>query len=291
MQLKGKNAVITGSNQGFGKAIAKEFIAHGANILICARNEQLLESTRLELSKKTDGFQKVFACQVDVADSESLNSLYKMALEKFGRIDILVNNAGVYGPKGAIEEIDWDEWIEAIKINLLGTVLACKIFIPHFKKNGHGKIINLSGGGATAPLPRISAYAASKAAVVRFTETIAEELKDTGVEVNCVAPGALNTRLLDEVLEAGPEKVGKTFYERSLAQKQQGGTPLIRGAELCVFLGSDKSNGITGKLISAVWDPWAELPEHLDDLKTSDVYTLRRIVPKDRDMDWGESLT
>ncbi|MFA4935801.1 MAG: hypothetical protein WC568_08200, partial [Candidatus Methanoperedens sp.] len=97
-----------------------------------------------------------------------------------------------------------------------------------------------------------------------------------------------NTRLLDEVLEAGMEKVGKTFYERSLAQKQQGGTPLVKGAQLCAFLASDKSNGITGKLISAVWDPWDELPQHLEELKNSDVYTLRRIVPKDRGMDWGD---
>lgn len=288
MQLKGKNAVITGSNQGLGRAIAEEFIAQGANILICARNEKLLESTRLELSSRIMKSQNVYVCQVDVTDRESLNHLYKTALEKFGRIDILVNNAGVYGPKGAIEEIDWDEWVKAINVNLLGTVLACKIFVPHFKNNGHGKIINLSGGGATAPLPYISAYAASKAAVVRFTETLAEELKGAGVEVNCIAPGALNTRLLDEILEAGPEKVGKIFYERSVAQKQQGGTPLVKGAELCVFLASERSNGITGKLISAVWDPWKELPKHLEDLKISDVYTLRRIVPKDRGMDWGE---
>lgn len=287
MQLKGKNAVITGSNQGFGKAVAEEFVAQGANVLICARNEQLLESTRLELSK-TIKFQKVYASQVDVTDGESLNRLYKTALEKFGKIDILVNNAGVYGPKGAIEEINWDEWAQAININLLGTVLVCKIFVPHFKKNGQGKIINLSGGGATTPLPYISAYAASKAAVVRFTETLAEELKGTGVEVNCIAPGALNTRLLDEILEAGPEKVGKSFYERSIAQKQQGGAPLVKGAQLCVFLASEKSNGITGKLISAVWDPWSELPKHLEDLKNSDIYTLRRIVPRDRGMDWGD---
>ncbi len=288
MQLKGKNAVITGSNQGFGKAIAEEFIAQGASVLICARNEKLLESTRIELSKKIAGSQKVYSCVVDVADHESLDQLYETALKKFGRIDILVNNAGIYGPKGAIEEIDWDEWVEAIKINLLGTVLACKIFIPHFKKNSHGKIVNLSGGGATAPLPRISAYAASKAAVVRFTETLSEELKGTGVDVNSIAPGALNTRLLDEILDAGMEKVGKAFYERALSQKRQGGTPLVNGAKLCAFLASDKSNGITGKLISAVWDPWEELPEHLEDLENSDVYTLRRIIPKDRGIGWGD---
>ena len=113
-----------------------------------------------------------------------------------------MNNAGVYGPKGPIEEIDWSEWVQAIQINLFGTVLMCRTIIPHFRSRGYGKIINLSGGGATNALPRLSAYAASKAAVVRMTDTLAEELKDANVDVNAIAPGALNTRLLDEVLEA-----------------------------------------------------------------------------------------
>ena len=91
--------------------------------------------------------------------------------------------------------------------------------IPHFKQNRHGKIIILSGGGATKPMPYLSAYAASKAGVVRFAETLAEEVKDFNIDVNTVAPGALNTRLLDEVLAAGPEKVGKAFYEQSLKQQ------------------------------------------------------------------------
>jgi 3-oxoacyl-[acyl-carrier protein] reductase len=104
--------------------------------------------------------------------------------------------------------------------------------------------------------------------------------------VNAVAPGALNTRLLDEILDAGPGKVGSTFYEQSRAQKAQGGTPLERGASLCVFLASSASDGITGKLISAVWDPWEELATHLDDLRDSDIYTLRRIVPQERGKDW-----
>jgi 3-oxoacyl-[acyl-carrier protein] reductase len=160
--------------------------------------------------------------------------------------------------------------------------------LPAFRARGAGKIVNLSGGGATAPLPRLSAYAASKAAVVRFTETLAEELRGTGVDVNAVAPGALNTRLLDEVLEAGPEKVGKAFYERSLKQKAEGGAPLEKGAALCAFLLSTESDGITGRLLSAVWDPWAELPARRAELEKSDIYTLRRIVPKDRGKDWGE---
>jgi 3-oxoacyl-[acyl-carrier protein] reductase len=201
---------------------------------------------------------------------------------------VAVNNAGVYGPKGAIEEVDWEEWKRAIEINLLGSVLVTRAVLAHFKANRYGKIIQLSGGGATNPLPRMSAYAASKAGIVRFVETVAEEVRGENIDINAIAPGALNTRLLEEVLAAGPEKVGRAFYEKSVKQKAQGGTSLERGAELAVFLASSASDGITGKLISAVWDPWESLPERLDDLRETDIYTLRRIVPKDRGKDWGE---
>jgi len=209
------------------------------------------------------------------------------ALERFSRVDVLVNNAGVYGPKGLIEEVDWDEWERAVRVNLFGSVLCCRAVLPHFRANGYGKIIQLSGGGATSPLPRLSAYAASKAAVVRFAETLAEELDGTGIDVNAIAPGALNTRLLDQVLDAGPERVGDSFYARALEQQASGGTPLDLAARLAVFLASGASDGITGKLISAPWDPWEELGRHADDLRGSDVYTLRRIVPADRGLSWG----
>jgi NAD(P)-dependent dehydrogenase (short-subunit alcohol dehydrogenase family) len=134
----------------------------------------------------------------------------------------------------------------------------------------------------------LSAYAASKAAVIRFIETLAEETRAYHIDVNAVAPGALNTRMLDEFLAAGPEAMGAAFHERSLRQKQEGGVPLCKGADLAVFLGSSLSDGITGKLISAVWDPWNTLPSHLDDLNGTDVYTLRRITPEDRGMTWGD---
>ena len=125
-----------------------------------------------------------------------------------------------------------------MRVNLFGSVLCCRAVLPHFRANGYGKIIQLSGGGATSPLPRLSAYAASKAAVVRFAETLAEELRGTGIDVNAIAPGALNTRLLDEVLEAGPERVGDSFYERAVEQRSSGGTPLELAARLAVFLAS-----------------------------------------------------
>jgi NAD(P)-dependent dehydrogenase (short-subunit alcohol dehydrogenase family) len=167
-------------------------------------------------------------------------------------------------------------------------MLPARALVAHFARRGYGKIVQLSGGGATNALPGLSAYAASKAAVVRFAETLAEELREHHVDVNAVAPGALNTRMLDEVLAAGPERVGQAFHERALEQQRSGGVPLERGAALAVWLASAASDGVTAKLLSAVWDPWAELPKHLDDL-ASDVYTLRRIVPSDRDLLWGDA--
>jgi NAD(P)-dependent dehydrogenase (short-subunit alcohol dehydrogenase family) len=222
----------------------------------------------------------------DVCRPEDANKLVHAPLGQFPELTILVNNAGVYGPKGTVDGVDWQEWAHAVEINLFGSVLPARALVPHFKRQRYGKIVQLSGGGATNPLPGLSAYAASKAAVVRFAETLAEELRHYNVDVNAVAPGALNTRMLDEVLAAGPERVGQGFYERAREQQRSGGAPLERGAALTAFLASEASDGITGKLLSAVWDPWCDLTRHRDDLD-SDVYTLRRVVPQDRDLDWG----
>jgi NAD(P)-dependent dehydrogenase (short-subunit alcohol dehydrogenase family) len=286
MDLSDRSAIITGANQGLGKAIAAEFVKAGAGVLLTARNEEMLRVVKQELQPLAKPGRRVEVLSADVSKPEHCAATVRRAAELFPDLCVLVNNAGVYGPKGAIEEVDWDEWVAAVEINLFGLVRMCREVIPLLRRKGYGKIINLSGGGATNPLPRISAYAASKAAVVRMTDTLAEELKDARVDVNAIAPGALNTRLLDEVIEAGPEKVGKAFYERSIKQQKEGGAPLDKGARLAVFLASKQSDGITGRLISALWDDWQNLPAKRDELARSDVYTLRRIVPEDRGMKW-----
>ena len=182
--------------------------------------------------------------------------MFAAALEAFGKVDIVVNNAGIYGPMGGIDTIDWGEWVAAIAINVTGTVYCCRKAVELFKPQRSGKIINLSGGGATSPLPGISAYAASKAAIVRFTETLALEVKEFGIDVNAVAPGALATRLTDQLLAAGPDRVGAGLHERMTKIQSEGGTPLGTGAALCVYLASTESDGVTGRLIAAQWDPW-----------------------------------
>ena len=285
MKLEGKIALVTGASQGLGKAIAARYLAEGAKVAICARDPIILESARQDL--EGDAFPgSVLAVSTDVAEEKSVADLVRRTVSKFGGLDILVNNAGVYGPMGPTETVDLGAWIQAIQINLIGVLLPCRAAIPEMRARGGGKIINLSGGGATQPMPRISAYAASKAAVVRLTETLALELAADRIDVNAIAPGALNTRLLDQVIEAGPDLVGEAFFDKSLAQKESGGTPLDKGTGLCVYLGSSDSDGITGKLISAQWDPWPNLQAHAETLRTGDIYTLRRIVPEDRGEHW-----
>ena len=284
--LQGRAAIITGANRGLGLAIARAYVEAGADVLMCARDAKRLEQARAQVSALATLGQIVAAQVADVSKRADVECLAATAFQMFPRLCILVNNAGVYGPMGPIESVDWEAWARAIEINLYGSVLMCRAVLPHFKATRYGKIVQLSGGGATNPLPGISAYAASKAAIVRFAETLAQETREYHIDVNAIAPGALNTRMLDEALAAGPDRVGRSFYERAIKQKEQGGTPLDQGARLAVFLGSAASDGITGKLISAVWDPWETLPAHLDDLRASDVYTIRRIVPKDRNLEW-----
>jgi NAD(P)-dependent dehydrogenase (short-subunit alcohol dehydrogenase family) len=286
MKLSGLNAIITGANQGLGLEIARHYLVAGASVAICARDSGKLEAAAEELRARADSGQKILALACDVSDEAAVGRFTTAAVAELGSIQILVNNAGVYGPKGPSERVDWTEWKRAIEINLYGVVLPTRAIVPHLKQQGRGKIINLSGGGATQPLPMISAYAASKAAVVRLTETLAEELRPHHIDVNAVAPGALNTRLLEEVLNAGSALVGESFFKKALKQRDTGGTPLELGASLCVYLASAESDGVTGKLLSAQWDPWRDFALYRDRLLQSDIYTLRRIVPEDRGQNW-----
>lgn len=287
MKLSGLNAIITGASQGLGLEIARHFVREGAGVALCARDAGRLNTATAELRAIAPSGQKIVAAPCDVSDPAAVNAFAAAAIKSLGSVQVLVNNAGIYGPKGPTESVNFEEWKRALEINLFGVLLPCRALIPHLKAQGRGKIINLSGGGATAPMPNLSAYAASKAAVVRLTETLAEELRANKIDVNAVAPGALNTRLLDEVLEAGPQSVGQGFYDRALKQKASGGAPLDLGAGLCVWLASPASDGITGKLLSAQWDPWKDLAAKRDVLVKSDIYTLRRIVPEDRGQKWS----
>jgi NAD(P)-dependent dehydrogenase (short-subunit alcohol dehydrogenase family) len=286
--LSGRAAVITGASEGLGLEIARAYVEAGASVFMCARDPERLDTARLEVVELAHADQRVLASPGDVSDPADVDRLMAQAFQQFPQVQVLVNNAGVYGPLGPIESVDWSLWRRAVEINLYGSVLMARAIIPHFKQNRYGKIVQLSGGGATNPLPRLTAYAASKAAVIRFAESLALEVESFGIDINAIAPGPLNTRMMDELLAAGPEAVGPVFYEKMKRIAGEGGTPLERGARLAVFLGAAESDGITGRLLSAVWDSWSSLPERREVLHPTDVYTLRRIVPADRGLDWDK---
>lgn len=285
MKLEGRAAIITGAGRGLGYKITERFLQEGAFLTVCARNEQELKKSMAVFQKEERYSGRLVPVRADVASEEDAGALCRTCVQHFGKIDIVVNNAGIHGAKGALDSVNMDEWKQAVEVNLYGTVHMIRHALPYMKKQKYGKIISLSGGGAASPRPYFSAYAASKAAVVRLTENLAQEYRAYGIDINAVAPGAMNTRLLEDILRAG-ETVTGGEYEKARRQLETGGTDPAVPAGLCVYLASAESDGITGRLISAVWDSWADLHTHADDLAGSDIYTLRRIVPGDRGYDW-----
>ena len=286
MKAKNKNVIITGGTVGFGKALAEKFLSEGANVSICSRNEQQLFDTQSELLSKFPN-QIILVKKCDVSIEKDVKEFISYSLDTFKTIHVLILNAGVYGPMGPIETVSLDEWRKSIDINLFGVLLPCRELIPHFKQNKYGKIIVLSGGGATNPMPNLSSYATAKAAVVRLVETLSKELLSYNVDINAIAPGAMSTRMIEQVIDAGPEIVGDEFFKKNQNWKQNGDTSMELGTNLAVYLSSDDSNGVTGKLISAQWDDWKNFGNHLNDLQNSDIYTIRRIVPEDRNKKWN----
>lgn len=276
MILTNKTALITGGSRGIGKAVANAFAKEGAGLVLVSIDAKELESAKNDLTK--DG-AKVETIACNVSDEQCAARATKLAEDVFGGVDILVNAAGIYGPMGRVTDIEPAEWRKTLEINLTGTFLMARAVLPLMQKKRAGKIINFVGGGE-GPYPRFSAYVASKGGVARFTETAAAEAKEFGIDINAIAPGAVNTAFLDELLAAGPEKVGEETYQRSLQQKKEGGTPPEKAAALCLFLASEKSNGLSGKILSAVWDKYEKFPEHLDEIMESDALTYRRVKPQ-----------
>jgi NAD(P)-dependent dehydrogenase (short-subunit alcohol dehydrogenase family) len=278
VKLADKKVLISGASQGLGAAIAEFFVKEGASIAICARDKKLLMEEQVKLQKMAPSKAKIVAVVTDISSPKEVEHLLKVVEQELGDLDILIANAAVQGPKGCFETNSWDEWSQTIDINLKGSVLQCRAVVPLFKKKRQGKIILISGGGATKPMPNLSAYAASKAGLIRFSETLAKELLPFKIDVNAISPGALNTRMLEEILMTEPEVVGEKIYQQAVQQKKAGGDPIELAAKLCLYLTT--TDGITGKLISAVWDPWQRLHEYYAEIADTDTYTLRRILPK-----------
>jgi 3-oxoacyl-[acyl-carrier protein] reductase len=282
MKLDHQIAFITGAGRGIGREIAMTFAHEGADLALVARTASELQETAQMIRAadppegKTE--HRVITVTADVSQRADVERAVGLALAEFSRVDVLVNNAGVQPPIGALWQNDADEWMHAIAINLFGPMLCIKAVLPGMMERKRGKIINLSGGGATSPRANFSAYAASKAAIVRLTETLAMELAPYNIQVNALAPGAINTRMLDEVLAAGD--LAGTEWAQAQHRAEKGGTRVELAAQLAVFLASADSDGLTGKLVAAPHDDWQTWDAaRIATLNKSSWYTLRRIDP------------
>lgn len=267
-----RRVLVTGATFGIGRALSLAFSAEGFLVAACGRTSDALDSL---VRDANPGRVLPFSC--DVTDAGQVQRMVDDLMRQVGGIDVLINNVGRYGPVGPIEETPIDEWWDALRTNLFSTFVVTRTVLPGMLAAGAGKIINLSGGGASAPLPRFSAYAASKAAVVRFTETIAEELKSRNIQVNAIAPGFIPTRIHDATLAAG-ERAGE-FYAKTVDLLNRGPNQeaIERICQLALFLGSSAADGITGRLISAQFDDWTELAKLFAEQPASSRATLRRI--------------
>ena len=274
--LKNKNIILTGATGGIGTNIARTCDSEGANLFLISRSKDQLIDLLSSLNNDT-GKSTYFV--LDISDEQGVIDVVKQINYLCnGDIDVLINAAGIQYPIGEFETNKLSVWKDNIKTNLFGTVNMTHAVLPAMISNKFGRIINFSGGGSTGPRVNFSAYGIAKTAIVRFTETIANELKKHDVFVNAVAPGAINTRMVEEILSCG-DRAGDELSD-AIKRKSKGGDDPRHICELIIYLASNDSHGITGKLISAIWDPWQN-SEFQDLLRTdADVATLRRIDNK-----------
>jgi 3-oxoacyl-[acyl-carrier protein] reductase len=267
------NILLTGASSGIGKELVKNFSKKDFNLIVCSRSR-----SELKKLKKIKENIKYFKC--DVSRESDVLKLKKFASKYFKKIDVIINAAGIYGEIGRFDKLNFTNWKKAIEVNFFGTVLICKYFIDLLLKSKVKKIINFSGGGAFNAFPNFSAYACSKAAVVRFTENLAEEFKNYGVVANCIAPGFNATSMQDDVLKAGKIKAGKKFYDFVKKQVNKKKNYQISIPINCInFLINNNLKSINGRTISANFDQWSskKFEKIINKKKNSDLFLMRRI--------------
>ncbi|MEE9571670.1 MAG: SDR family oxidoreductase [Candidatus Neomarinimicrobiota bacterium] len=281
--LKNKVAIVTGGSRGIGKAIAECFAQERCNLMLASRTKSELEKTAESIKKQFS--VKISSYRTDIGSENEVASLIQKTIAEFGKIDILVNNAAIVGPTGEISQINGQEFFNTLKNNIGGTVFCTKAVIPHMKSQKQGCIINLSGGGGLYPLPYYDAYSASKAAIVRLTENFALELEKFNIYVTAISPGAVNTKMFDKQLETGKNSVGKKNWQALQDRLASGGDSINKAPELALFIACQNRKELNGRVISAIWDNWENISKQKEKIIDTDVFQMRRIVPKDREID------
>lgn len=262
--------LVTGAGRGIGKRLAIGFAAKGARLGLLARSKAELDLCHLEIEHAGGAALRI---RCDIGDYEQVAAaLERMRVHFNAPVQVLVCAAAMQGPIGPFAESSPKAWPEIIQSNLTGVLNACRAVLPGMIERRSGKIIVLACGGASSGRPNFAVYAAAKAAIARFVESIAAEVSEHNVQVNCISPGDTYTHMTDQILAAG-ERAGWRETEHAEQTRLTGGTPPEKQMDLAMFLASHESNHITGRLIG-VMDDWKKLK---NGAISAEQYTLRRL--------------
>jgi NAD(P)-dependent dehydrogenase (short-subunit alcohol dehydrogenase family) len=270
-----KHVLISGATGALGSKLAFDLASRGFDVALCSRDKSSLAELGNELTSKFD--VRVELGNFSISDEESLVAFTKQAARNHGQFSGGIHAAGTLGPISRIERVSSQDWVHSIETNLIGSFVFLKTMVNQLE-GGQGSLVVLSGGGATSPMPGLSSYAASKAAVVRLVETVSQELEGTGVRLNAVAPGIMKSNMTRTMIESGsasmdPQQLSKIKMVMDSAEDSS-----QRAVSLIHFLLETKIKGLHGKLVSAQWDEWESWSDEVNPFSDPNILTLRRTI-------------
>ena len=247
-ELQDRVAVVTGAGRGIGRVIAETLAREGAHVVLAARSVDKLEQTR----EIVESHGRVgLVVPTDLGDRDQVTALARAAHERFGAVDVLVNNSGVGGPSAPLWEVDPDEWEATLAVNVTGTFLACRAFLPAMVERGAGNVVVVGSFSGKRPLLNRSAYTTSKMALVGMVRTLAVEAGRHGVRVNLVSPGAVQGERIEWVIGRLQQAQGISYEQaRATLVDDSPFKRLVQPEEVAqavVFLASDRSSPVTGE--------------------------------------------
>jgi NAD(P)-dependent dehydrogenase (short-subunit alcohol dehydrogenase family) len=265
----GQTAMITGGGRGLGRAFALGLAATGMSVAVVSRtDEQLAETVRhVEIAGG-----RAAAFRTDVSSPRDVAETVRAVEQRFGKIDLLVNNAGVGGPVGPAWQVDAEDWWSCVEINLRGTFLCCQAVLPGMMARGRGRIINVGSYAGTVAVPYMSAYNVSKTAVIRFTETLAAEVREHGIPVFSIEPGTVRTAMTNRLITSEEGRRWLPWCERLFSRQQD--DPVEPATALVVFLSSGAGDELSGRVLS-IRDQPADLVHRINRVKHENLYTLQ----------------
>ena len=261
--------MVTGAGRGIGKRLAIGFANQGARVALLARSKAELDLCHLEIEHAGGNALRIRA---DVADYEQMTaSLERIRVQLGSPVQVLICAAAMQGHIGCFADSNPKSWNEVIQTNLVGVMNACRAVLPQMIARRSGKIIIVGGSALSQARPNFAAYAATKTALIAFVETVAAEISDHNVQINCITPGPTYTHMTDQLLAAG-DKAGWREIEEAQQVRLTGGTSSEKQIELALFLASERSNHLSGRLLD-VNDNWKKLR---DGSLKAEQFTLRR---------------